>query len=126
MRWNKMTKIIIAILLSFCLTACQVGEKRIKLLTIEEPRQPLDLDKPAPLNLEDLRWIIITSDNADEVFKRLEEEGYDPVLFGLTDKEYELISKNFARIRNHLMKTNELIDKYKEYYEPEVKNNKAK
>jgi len=126
MRWNKMTKILIAILLSFCLTACQVGEKRIKLLTIEEPRAPLDLDKPKALDLDDLRWIIITSENADEVFAKLEKEGYDPVLFGLTDKEYELISKNFARIRNHLMETNELIDKYKEYYEPEVKNNKAK
>jgi hypothetical protein len=121
-----MTKIIIAILLSFCLTACQVGEKRIKLLTIEEPRAPLDLDKPKALDLDDLKWIIITSENADEVFAKLEKEGYDPVLFGLTDKEYELISKNFARIRNHLMETNELIDKYKEYYEPEVKNNKAK
>ena len=126
MRWNKMTKILIAILLSFCLTACQVGEKGIKLLTIEEPRAPLDLDKPKALDLDDLRWIIITSENADEVFAKLEKEGYDPVLFGLTDKEYELISKNFARIRNHLMETNELIDKYKEYYEPEVKNNKAK
>ena len=126
MRWNKMTKILIAILLSFCLTACQVGEKRIKLLTIEEPRAPLDLDKPKALDLDDLKWIIITSENADEVFAKLEKEGYDPVLFGLTDKEYELISKNFARIRNHLMETNELIDKYKEYYEPEVKNNKAK
>ena len=126
MRWNKMTKIIIAILLSFCLTACQVGEKRIKLLTIEEPRAPFDLDKPKALDLDDLKWIIITSENADEVFAKLEKEGYDPVLFGLTDKEYELISKNFARIRNHLMETNELIDKYKEYYEPEVKNNKAK
>ena len=62
----------------------------------------------------------------EEVNTELEKEGYDPVLFGLTDKEYELISKNFARIRNHLMETNELIDKYKEYYEPEVKNNKAK
>jgi len=68
-----------------------------------------------------LRWIIITSENAEEVFKRLEEEGIDPVLFGLTDKDFQLIAKNFARIRNQLKITNDLLDKYKEYYEPEKK-----
>ena len=125
MRWNKMTKILIAILLTFCLSACSIGEKRIKLFTIEDPRAPLDLDSPTPLALDDLKWIIITSENADEVFKRLEEQGYDPVLFGLTDKEYEIIAKNFAKIRNHLMKTNELLEEYKEYYEPEVKKKKT-
>ena len=68
-----------------------------------------------------MRWIIITSENAEEVFKRLEEEGIDPVLFGLTDKDFQLIAKNFARIRNQLKITNDLLDKYKEYYEPEKK-----
>ena len=68
-----------------------------------------------------MRWIIITSENAEEVFKRLEEEGIDPVLFGLTDKDFQLIAKNFAQIRNQLKITNDLLDKYKEYYEPEIK-----
>ena len=71
-----------------------------------------------------MRWIIITSENAEEVFKRLEEEGIDPVLFGLTDKDFQLIAKNFAQIRNQLKITNDLLDKYKEYYEPEVKDGK--
>ena len=68
-----------------------------------------------------MRWIIITSENAEEVFKRLEEEGIDPVLFGLTDKDFQLNAKNFAQIRNQLKITNDLLDKYKEYYEPEKK-----
>ena len=72
-----------------------------------------------PLELENLRWIIITSENADEVFKKLEEQGIDPVLWGLTDKDFELLAKNFARIRNQLKITNDLLDKYKEYYEGE-------
>tara|TARA_B100000508_G_scaffold117124_1_gene96679 strand:+ start:334 stop:564 length:231 start_codon:yes stop_codon:yes gene_type:complete len=67
--------------------------------------------------LENLRWIIITSENADEVFAKLEEQGIDPVIFGLTDKDFELLSKNFARIRNQLKITNDLLDQYKEYYE---------
>ena len=84
------------------------------------PREQLNLEKPTPLELENLRWIIITSKNADEVFKKLEEQGIDPVLWGLTDKDFELLAKNFARIRNQLKITNDLLDKYKEYYETDV------
>ena len=69
--------------------------------------------------MEKIHWHIITSKNAEEVFKKLEAEGIDPVLFGLTDKDFEMLSKNFAKIRNQLMQTNELLDKYKEYYEAE-------
>ena len=81
------------------------------------PRAQLNLEKPTPLELEQLRWIIITSENAEEVFQKLEEQGIDPVIFGLTDKDFELLAKNFARIRNQLKITNDLLDKYKEYYE---------
>ena len=88
------------------------------------PRAQLNLEKPTPLELEQLRWIIITSENAEEVFQKLEEQGIDPVIFGLTDKDFELLAKNFARIRNQLKITNDLLDQYKEYYEPEKKENK--
>ena len=85
------------------------------------PRAKLNLEKPTPIQLEELQWIIITSENAEEVFKKLEEKGIDPVLWGLTDKDFELLAKNFARIRNQLKITNDLLDKYKEYYETDVK-----
>jgi len=84
------------------------------------------LSTPTPLELENLKWIIITSKNAEEVFKRLEEQGIDPVLWGLTDKDFELLAKNFARIRNQLKITNDLLDKYKEYYESDLEEKNEK
>ena len=74
--------------------------------------------------MEKIHWHIVTSENAEEVFKKLEAEGIDPVIFGLTDKDFEMLSKNFAKIRNQLMQTNELLDKYKEYYESEEEKDK--
>jgi len=109
------------LILSIFLTNCS-GVKQLEIFKQEVPREKLNLNTPTPLDLENLRWIIITSKNADEVFKKLEEQGIDPVLWGLTDKDFELLAKNFARIRNQLKITNDLLDKYKEYYEPEVKN----
>ena len=100
-----LTKILLIGVISCMLSGCMVGEKRVKLFKLEEPRQPLNLPDPTPLTLEDIRWIIITSDNADEVFKKLEAAGVDPVIFGLTDKDYELLAKNFAQIRQKLQET---------------------
>ncbi len=113
---------IVAVPLMVCmlLSGCSIGgEKKIKIFSVEEPRQKLNLPDPMPLTLEDIRWIIITSENAEEVFAKLEAAGIDPVLFGLTDKDYELLSKNFAQIRQKLQETNSLLEEYKKYYEGE-------
>ena len=76
--------------------------------------------------MEQLQWHIITSENAAEVFAKLEADGIDPVLWGLTDKDFELLAKNFAQIRNKLMETNALLYKYKEYYESETEKDEQK
>jgi len=109
--------LVFVIVMIFLLTGCSVGEKKIKLFAVEQPRAKLNIDKPTPLQMEQIRWIIITSANAEEVFAKLEAEGIDPVLFGLTDKDYEIIAKNFAQIRAKLKESNEILDKYKQYYE---------
>ena len=119
-------RIILIILLAITLTSCTFGERKIKIFQMEEPRAKLNLESPSPLTLDDLRWIIITSKNAEEVFQRLEAEGFDPVLFGLTDKDYETIAKNFAQIRSYLKEQNAILEKYKEYYEPIDKKKKKK
>ena len=106
------------LILTIFLTSCS-GVKQLSIFKEEVPRAKLNIEKPTPLELENLKWIIITSENAEEVFKKLEEQGIDPVLWGLTDKDFELLAKNFAQIRNQLKITNDLLDKYKEYYEEE-------
>ena len=116
-----MNKIVAIIFLGLLLTGCTIGgEKKIKIFSVEEPRQNLNHQMPTALELEKVRWIVITSENADEVFAKLEKEGIDPVLFGLTDKDFEILSKNFAQIRAKLQETNNLLEEYKKYYEPET------
>jgi hypothetical protein len=111
---------IIAVPLMLCLFLSGCGSvKKLEIFKQEVPRENLNLEKPTPLEMEKIKWHIITSENADEVFKKLEADGIDPVLFGLTDKDFEMLAKNFAKIRNQLKVQNDLIDQYKEYYESE-------
>ena len=117
--------VLVSLILITSLTSCS-GVKTLEIFKKEVEREKLNLSTPTPLELENLKWIIITSKNAEEVFKRLEEQGIDPVLWGLTDKDFELLAKNFARIRNQLKITNDLLDKYKEYYESDLKDKNEK
>ena len=113
--------LIVVLLLSGCSSI-----KKLDIFTMEVERQPLALEKPVIKELEKLNWIIITSENAEEVFKKMEEQGVDPVIFGLNDNDFQLLAKNFAHIRAHMMKQNVMIDEYKKYYEPDVIKNKKK
>ena len=113
---KSILSVLVSLILVILLTSCS-GVKKLNIFKQEVPRAQLNLEKPIPLVLEQLRWIIITSENAEEVFQKLEDQGIDPVIFGLTDKDFELLAKNFARIRNQLKITNDLLDNYKEYYE---------
>ena len=122
---KSIQSVLVLLILTTFLTSCS-GVKQLEIFKQEVPREKLNLNTPTPLELENLRWIIITSKNAEEVFKKLEEQGIDPVLWGLTDKDFELLAKNFARIRNQLKITNDLLSKYKEYYEPSEEKDEQK
>ena len=67
--------------------------------------------------MEELKFIIIHSENAEEVFAKMKEQGKDPVLFGLSDDDYETLAKNFAQIRAYMIKQQTIIEKYRDYYE---------
>ena len=121
-----MIKIITIITLSLFLTNCSLlGEKVIKVLTQDQSREKLNLKTPTLEEMEKLRWIVITSNNAQEVFAKMKAEGLDPVLFGLSDEDYELLAKNFAQIRSTLKQTQDILDRYKEYYEGTTKKDSS-
>ena len=106
------------LMLCVLLSGCSIGgEKKIKIFQVEQPREKLNYEMPTPLQMEEIKWIIITSENAEEVFQKLEAAGIDPVLFGITDKDFQVLARNFAQIRQKLQETNNLLEEYKKYYE---------
>ena len=111
-------KTFIIILLGVFLSSC-TSVRQLDIFKTEVERAPLNLPNPETPKLEDIKWVIITSENADEVFAKLKEQGKDPVLFGLSDEDYELLAKNFAQIRAYMIKQGATLDQYRKYYESE-------
>lgn len=106
------------LILTTLLTSCSTIQP-LEIFKTEVERRPLDLPLPEPAQLEQVRWIIINRENAEEVFTDLEKNNIDPVIIGLTDEDYENFRKNYAQIRAYMIKQNKIIDAYKEYYEAE-------
>ena len=106
------------LILTTFLTSCSTVSK-LDVFKTEVERAPLNLPSPETPKLEEIKWVIITSENAEEVFAKLKEQGKDPVLFGLSDEDYELLSKNFAQIRAYMIQQGLTLEQYREYYEGE-------
>jgi hypothetical protein len=106
------------LILTTFLTSCSTVSK-LDVFKTEVERAPLNLANPETPKLGEVRWIIITSENAAEVFAKMKEQGKDPVLFGLSDEDYELLSKNFAQIRAYMIQQGLTLEQYRKYYEGE-------
>jgi len=55
------------------------------------------------------------------VWAKLNENGEDVVLFGLTDQNYETLSIMIAELRNFIATQRLIIQQYKQYYENQDK-----
>lgn len=95
--------------------------KKIETVTQYIEKTPLNLEKPAAIEMSTINWILITPENSEQVFADLKSNGVDAVIFGVTDDGYETLSKNFAQIRSYIIKQNEIITQYKNYYESDSK-----
>ena len=76
--------------------------------------------QPAPIKTKPFQWVVITPQNVEEVFAKMQERNENLVLFALADDGYKSLALNIAEARNFMNTQRETILKYKEYYETPV------
>lgn len=118
---------ILTLSLSGCASFSLFGDapKPLEVRTKAEERTKLGLSAPEPLNLKSPRWIIITKENQEQVWKDLDDDQVDPVLFGLSDQGYETLSIMIAELRNYINTQRLVIEQYKKYYEQQNDESKT-
>ena len=89
-------------------------EPTIQTAPIEKP--PLVIQKPEPINLQNVKWTILTRDNYITVMDRFSESGINPALFAVTDEGYETLALNLVEIRRYIEQQNAVIAAYEGYY----------
>ena len=78
---------------------------------------PLVLPEIDPFKLDPVEWFVVNKDNAEAVFAELEKKGYDQVIFGLTDKGYENMTVNMAKILAMVRQQEAIIGAYKKHHD---------
>lgn len=107
------------------LIGCSWFTEKVKPVVIDTKPQEkvkLNLPEPEPLKLNKVEWVVITPDNVQKEFEKMQKSKIDVVLFGLTDTDYENLSLNMSKIRSYLIKQRQIINSYKSYYEPSKEN----
>lgn len=97
------------------LTSCS-SVKPIEVQYKPADRVPLNLPAVDQVQLDAITWYIITETNGEEVFEKLEQKKFDPVLYGLTDKDYEALSLNITKIMKLVTQQKSIIAAYEKYY----------
>lgn len=81
---------------------------------IERPN--LTLPPVDRYNAQDVEWIIVTPENAENVFARLDREGRAVSLFAVTEQGYENLAVNIREALRVIQQQQAVIDSYQEYY----------
>ena len=112
-----MKTLVVALLGLTLLVGCTTQPQRIEISAKPIDKPQLILPPVEQLRLKDVEWIIITEENAQEVFEQLLKDRKDPMLIGLTDDGYEVLSLNMSDIMKLIAQQRQIIAAYRNYYE---------
>jgi len=112
---NLFTNLFSVLLIIMMLSGCSWTRD---LLVKTEPveRIPLVLPEPDRYVHRELKWIVVTADNVNQVFAQLHKQGKPVAIIGLAGDDYELLSLNISDQQVLIKQLNAVIKAYKTYY----------
>ena len=117
-----MKNIIIALLI-LTMAGCSAFRKPEEVVVtntvIKAPNIPLQ-PSPRPVNMIDIKWYTVTTDNIDEFEKNFENDNGDLVFFAISVPHYQNLSLNLAEIRRYIEQQQSIII----YYETQISKSK--
>lgn len=103
------------LVISACGTPEKIEEvKPVEVRTVEVPRPAPIVPSVDQLNLRNVDWIIITPENIDESFAKIQTG--EIVLFAVTAAGYENIALNLSDIRAMIEQQKRIIAIYKSQF----------
>ena len=110
-------RLILISFLALVLTGCSFfNTKPIEVSTTPIERIPLVLPEADRIYARNFDWIIITPDNAEEIFKELGKKGRPVALIGVTGDDYKILKLSNADKLQLISQLRAQINAYKDYY----------
>ena len=107
------------LLSSFSLTGCfsWTEEKVVVQTKIIKPNIPTQT-KPKPVQMNKVKFYVVTKKNLNEFMAKFEKETGDVVFYAISVRDYEDLALNLADLRRYLQQQDKIIV----YYEKAIKD----
>ncbi len=113
-------KISSLLLLPLLLTSCSTWDKltKIEVQTIEVERNIPIQNRPSRLELDDIKWFVVTDQNFEEFKERYIKLNGEFLFFAISVRDYETLALNMADIKRYVEQQKQIIIYYEKALSP--------
>ena len=113
-------KVSSLLLLLLLLSSCSTWDKltRIEIQTIEVQRNIPIQNRPARLELNNIKWFVVTEQNFEEFKEKYIKQNGEFLFFALSVRDYETLALNMADIKRYIKQQKQIIIYYEKALSP--------
>ena len=100
--------------------------KQIEIKTVQVERVIPTQNRPRPLNMNDIKFYVVTSENFEEFKKRYEKDNGTFLFYALSVRDYETLALNMAEIKRYIEQQKLIIIYYEKAVAPKPKKEEKK
>ena len=100
--------------------------KQIEIKTVQVDRVIPTQNRPRPLNMNDIKFYVVTSENFEDFKKRYEKDNGIFLFYALSVRDYETLAINMAEIKRYIEQQKQIIIYYEKAVAPKPKKEKKK
>ena len=95
--------------------------KQIEIKTVQVERVIPTQNRPRPLNMNDIKFYVVTSENFEDFKKRYEKDNGTFLFYALSVRDYETLALNMADIKRYIEQQKQIIIYYEKAVKPREK-----
>ena len=117
MHKQNLLNVLMGIAAVLILSSCSSIPQAIDIVSKPVEKEPLVLPEVDRFMQRPIDWIVITPENAEEVFQKMADDGNTIVVFAVNEKSYEALTLNVTDLLKLVRQQKAVIAAYDQYYE---------
>ncbi len=115
--------LLLIIPLFLLISACSSWPKlkTIEIQTVEVERVIPTQNRPRPINMNDIKFYVVTTDTFEEFKTRFEKDNGEFLFYAISVRDYETLALNMAEIKRYIEQQKQIIIYYEKAVKPKEK-----
>lgn len=114
-KWNQVLTVCVLGFSGLLLSGCDTPTPT-EISTVPVERPQLTVPQVDPVSLREVRWVVLTEENYQDVIAQFAAAGKPFVLFALTEDGYKNLAMNMTDLKGMIEQQQVIITAYDEYY----------